>query len=160
VALVKRCFKCGTDKPLDQFYEHKMMGDGHLGKCKECTKQDVSKHRADNLDKVRAYDRRRAKLPERRAKSELVSKAWRARGPAARSAHSMVGHALRDGRLRRGKCEVCGSLRAHAHHDDYLKPLDVRWLCAEHHKAWHIKHGPGANPDAHVPDRRKFKKAA
>jgi hypothetical protein len=36
----KICFKCNTEKPLSDYYKHKKMGDGHLGKCKECTKKD------------------------------------------------------------------------------------------------------------------------
>jgi hypothetical protein len=39
---MKRCFKCGKLKPLDDFYKHMAMKDGHLGKCKTCTKLDVS----------------------------------------------------------------------------------------------------------------------
>lgn len=38
---VKICFKCNVEKPLSDYYVHKKMGDGHLNKCKECTKQDV-----------------------------------------------------------------------------------------------------------------------
>jgi len=36
----KICFKCNIEKPLDQYYKHRAMSDGHLGKCKECTKKD------------------------------------------------------------------------------------------------------------------------
>jgi len=37
---MKKCFKCGVEKPLEDFYKHKKMEDGHLGKCKTCTKND------------------------------------------------------------------------------------------------------------------------
>ncbi|UOF80573.1 putative hnhc nuclease [Caudoviricetes sp.] len=35
-------------------------------------------------------------------------------------------------------CEVCGTdNKVHRHHDDYSKPLQVRFLCPKHHKAIH-----------------------
>lgn len=44
------------------------------------------------------------------------------------------------GRIKRGECEVCGEKeRIHAHHPDYQKPLEIKWLCAKHHKEEHRK---------------------
>mgnify|MGYP003405701141 FL=1 len=36
----------------------------------------------------------------------------------------------------RQPCEQCGAERADRHHDDYDKPLDIRWIC----RACHIRH--------------------
>ena len=37
----KVCFKCNREKPLNDFYKHPMMEDGHLNKCKDCAKEDA-----------------------------------------------------------------------------------------------------------------------
>lgn len=53
--------------------------------------------------------------------------------------HLAVQRAKRDGILKPEPCESCGSEKASAHHDDYTKPLEVRWLCHKCHMAWHSK---------------------
>lgn len=134
---MKTCFKCGTEKPLVEFYKHKEMADGHLNKCKECAKADSMKHRIDNLDSVREYDRRRGKLSERIALNIQTTKAMRQK-PGYGHAHSAVSYAIRTGRIVKQPCQMCGTeIGIHAHHDDYTKPLDVMWLCVVHHKARH-----------------------
>lgn len=62
------------------------------------------------------------------------------------SVRGMVSVAIQRGRLQRQPCEECGNPKAEAHHDDYSKPLDVRWLCAVDHRAWHEAKGPGLIP--------------
>ena len=45
---------------------------------------------------------------------------------------------IRQGILIRCPCKVCGTEEdVQAHHDDYYKPLDVRWLCRFHHREHH-----------------------
>lgn len=46
--------------------------------------------------------------------------------------------AMKIGVLVKQPCEVCGEQVVDAHHDDYAKPLDVRWLCRTHHNEHHI----------------------
>lgn len=59
------------------------------------------------------------------------------RFPERIKAIEVVNNAVRDGRLVREACEVCGAQPAEAHHDDYSKPLHVRWLCPLCHKGLH-----------------------
>jgi hypothetical protein len=55
------------------------------------------------------------------------------------AAYSEVALARREGRLVSGPCEVCGSLKTVGHHDDYTKPLEIRWLCSRHHLKYHAE---------------------
>ena len=134
---VKTCFRCGAEKPLTDFYKHPMMADGHLGKCKNCARADVHENRVKRIEKYRAYDVERAKTAKRRALSRRIEAEYRARYPERKKANVAVNNAVRDGRLTKYPCQVCGRLDSHGHHDDYSKPLEVRWLCAVHHKQAH-----------------------
>ena len=135
----KKCFKCGEVKPLSEFYKHKMMADGHLNKCKDCARRDSKNHRMENIDEIRAYDRARG---NRQDKSYV--KEYRNKYPNKYKAHTLENNNVRAGNLVPLPCEICGG-GAVAHHDDYAKPLNVRWLCQSHHMQWHAEHGEGAN---------------
>lgn len=111
------------------------------GECRVCKQRVVSREwyrknagrgresarlsRERRADAVRAYDR------ERGYREYDVEKA---------RARRAVNHAVAAGRLERQSCERCGTTNAEAHHDDYTKPLDVRWLCRPHHMELHRRY--------------------
>ncbi len=152
---MKICFKCNKAKALSEFYRHPMMADGRLGKCKECTKRDVRKNYANNHEHYVAYDKARAMLPHRVQMREEYQATKAGKRAAARAhkkqielyphkykARVILGNAVRDGKVKKLPCEVCGSTRRiHGHHEDYSRPLDVVWLCSKHHKERHLKKG-------------------
>jgi hypothetical protein len=54
---MKECFKCNTIKPLSEFYKHKGMTDGYLGKCKVCTRRDSKANPKSRSDCEVGYDK-------------------------------------------------------------------------------------------------------
>lgn len=146
----KRCFKCGVTQPLDAFYKHSKMADGHLGKCKACTKIDsrasyyadpdaanerVRLRNANHPEKLKAYYQRpevKARKTETRARSAM-------RHPERRAAVYSVRLELMTGRMKAWPvCALpeCAS-KPEAHHPDYSRTLDVVWLCKHHHTQAH-----------------------
>lgn len=89
--------------------------------CMEC----YSKYRSEKMPKEEqpAYG---SGLPEKEREKRI-------------KARTIFHHYMRDNNLERQPCEICGEI-AEAHHDDYDKPLEVRWLCTKHHKEWHKQH--------------------
>ena len=134
----KKCCKCGEVKSLAQYYKHPSMADGHSGKCKECTKVDVKSNRLARLEQYAGYERMRLNRPERQEQIKRCAQNRKQNRPLRVRATYLTSNAIRDGRLVRQPCEVCGTTEnVQAHHDDYSKPLDVRWLCFVHHRQVH-----------------------
>lgn len=127
----KSCFKCGDVKALTEFYAHAGMSDGRLGKCKECCK-DYAALRRIRSERPREIDNRRYREGKKKPHSRAE---WAKRNPEKYKAQNAVNNAIRDGRLKRQPC-YCGA-KAHAHHTDYSKPLEVQWLCPKHHSREH-----------------------
>lgn len=153
---MKPCIKCKQVKPIEDFYAHPKMGDGHLNKCKTCCiefaaahveklKVDphwVAKERCRSRDKSKRYRIRGITF----ATSREVRKRWAARNERKRKAQHAANNAVRDGRLeRKYNCEKCGaSGDLEKHHEDYSKPLDVQWLCTKCHGE--TRHKPFGSP--------------
>lgn len=135
----KICFKCKKRKPITSFYKHSQMKDGVLGKCKKCTKKDVSDNYHANREYYAEYEKKRFQNPDRKAKALEYQKKRRAKNPGKYKAQTAVSNAVRDGRLLKEACENCGNIKSQAHHDDYRKPLEVRWLCRKCHLEHHGK---------------------
>jgi len=73
----------------------------------------------------------RCKSTLRRVKMNPVARAKEA-------TRALTRRAIKQGRLMKLPCEICKTdVDVQAHHDDYNKPLDVRWLCRKHHREHH-----------------------
>lgn len=132
--ILKRCSKCGAEKPLELFAPRKDRPDGRQYHCREC--QNAKARTEEGRAIKKRYDLKHG--------NEIKS-SWRDRNPKKRYAHEQVAYALRIGKIIKQVCEICGSEKSVAHHDDYDKPLEVRWLCQGHHKQWHSEHGEALN---------------
>lgn len=137
----KICRTCHKEKSIGEFYKHSEMADGHLNICKDCTKIRVTKHRNNNLDRIRKYDNGR---PRR----SYTTKKYKKDFPKRRDVHCKTDSALKRGMIKKqNQCEDCGTTKKRVvkHHDDYSQPFEVRWLCDVCHHKWHKANGAGVN---------------
>ena len=140
---MKLCSGCGLKKESCDFHNRAASKDGLSAKCRDCQRK---------YDKARLKEPKRMKARrdyQKTAKGKLAHgkacKKWVEKNQIKRAAHIIVGNALRDGKLVKAPCEICGEKNSHGHHDDYAQPLSVRWLCDFHHNEWHRENGEGAN---------------
>lgn len=148
----KVCSQCGETKPHRAYYHR---GGKPIAACKDCTKANRKEYVARNHEAVKADLRERhwadreknneksrayrdANLAEQQAKA-------RARYAANRDAllerhkrvYTLVKLAIKRGELVPEPCLFCDDIDVEAHHHDYDKPLDVTWLCVQHHRLAH-----------------------
>lgn len=171
---MKRCFKCGIEKELTEFYKHPAMADGTVNKCKECNKKDVVENRLDKLEYYKEFDRNRknyqernikqskrvrenyATDPEVRKKSLERTRKNRTDNPEKYKARGAVTNAVRLGNLVKPNCcEHCGTSekKIQGHHWSYLPEhwLDVIWLCTSCHGKEHKRLNElGRDPDKQI----------
>lgn len=143
----KRCRACDHYKPLEQFRRKSANPDGRQDYCKPCANAKLDAWRARTRDRRLAYNRDYYASEKGR---EVVRK-YQAKKPAKKVAQLALNRAIKAGvMVRPPTCEECSARRPEGHHDDYAKPLDVRWLCRNHHKAWHRQHGEAKSADLPV----------
>lgn len=141
------CRGCLQTKNLTDFYRHAQMGDEHLNYCRACVRARVSKHRAENLERIQAYDRGRGQLEHRktavaarapRYASAQAGSEWGKRNRQKTAAQVRLRRAVKKGIIAVQLRERCGyGIGVQAHHEDYSKPLDVIWLCTKRHGERH-----------------------
>jgi hypothetical protein len=113
---MKTCTKCGVEKPFGQFTRDKRGKNGLRSRCRTCDSARAAEWQAANRDRHNANTA--AYVQRHRLKD---------------NAKCAVYQAKKRGQLEQQPCEVCGSENSQAHHDDYTRRLDVRWLCPTHH---------------------------
>ncbi len=154
----KDCPECGQAKPLGGFGISKT---GRLGRkrlCKPCLARRERTWRKEHPERVRSWGRRwRAKniasisirkrkwRIENREKEREHNRRYRLKHPERAKARRAAQTAIRQGLLEIGPCENCGLEHVEglprrpieAHHEDYGRPLEVRWLCRACHTKTH-----------------------
>lgn len=135
----KHCFKCNITKPLTEFYRHNQMADGHLNKCKTCTKKDVRRRYYDPEVRpaIKAYEKARLQDPQRREKIAEYQRQRILRTPGKVRARKAISNGIRDKKIQREPCWVCGEEKSQAHHIDYRSKTAVVWVCFKHHREMH-----------------------
>lgn len=132
---LKICSKCSIVKIISDFWASERYSDGLNVQCISCKKAYYIENREDRISYSKNYQRKN------KEKTREIQDRWLSKNRNKQKIYRIVRDAIRKGILSKLCCEVCGNLKTHAHHDDYGRPLSVRWLCPYHHKLHHIKSG-------------------
>jgi len=157
--MTKCCTNCRMEKPLSDFPLWKRRGkEERSAQCYDCRRTYHRSERGSQLEKSRrsAYRSNNQNF----LAAEKRRRAKRARlHPEKERARVAVHHALATGKIVRPiTCERCGNSpaptkigasRIQAHHDDYSRPLDVKWLCVSCHNR---EHNPVLMRELDAPD--------
>ncbi len=97
------------------------------------TRANVDKlWRKRNPELVKKYKKKFSKTERGKASIAKESKKSQLKYPEKYNARQIITKALRTGQIIQQPCIICGAI-SQAHHEDYNKPLEVVWLCNDHH---------------------------
>jgi len=127
---------CGIEKPLEEsFYKSKGHASGYENRCKKCHAKQSRERRHENYDKE--AERKKSITRRKNGTTAKSYKIMTEKYPEKYRARYFLRNEVQAGRIIKGDCVVCGNKETHGHHDDYSKPLEVKWLCREHHMELH-----------------------
>lgn len=142
--MAKPCSACKIPKELSEFHKDKQRKDGLNPRCKACSKTrnaKLYKENKEHINKINAKYRKTKAGKEsfKKTKNKQIEKY-----PNADKARREFRVQVNNGNIRNpGYCSKCPSAKnIQGHHDDYSKPLDVRWLCIKCHRLWHKTNTP------------------
>lgn len=146
--MTRVCSRCKESKPIADFRLDKRKPFGCGYQCRPCFTTAVEPSSRAYVERNR--ERVKARYRARDARYRKTGVLLPPRDPKKLRARAAARNAAAAGRLVKPKnCDACGTVaRLHAHHDDYDKPLDVRWLCSICHGLVHrtallTARGPG-----------------
>ena len=148
----KHCPKCDLSKPLDAFRRSRDRGDGRDGYCKACRRRynvdnaatlsvSTKQYYQDNKMRERAKSKAFRQTEIGKISMRKSARLYRERYPERAVATIAISCAVRFGRLIKPElCTECQEAKPlDGHHNDYSKPLDVRWLCRQCHTDHHMQ---------------------
>jgi hypothetical protein len=133
--MTKQCTSCSRDLAQASFNIRRASADGLQPICRKC--QSFKDRRRAKRPEVKIRKRQNIVRffanPENSEKRAEYSQRHRTKYPLKNKTRHAVTNAVRDHKLTRQPCSVCGELNAHAHHIDYRKPFQITWFCRKHH---------------------------
>jgi hypothetical protein len=140
---MKKCSRCLKIKNFLSFNLDRRAKTGLSSWCKECIKL------FKNTNSFKEYEKNyvsseNSKISKRKYMQSDIGKLVRIKSQhkfkEKNSARMRVRYAVKTNRLIKPNiCDCCGKENKyiHGHHKNYLKPLDVVWLCPKCHKEEH-----------------------
>ena len=136
---MKKCRWCKKEKPYSDFFRDSSRSDGFQYLCKPCSYEQYRDKRKRNPSTYRKKDLAYYKKNFKKIKARR--EVYYRNNRHKILAQNAVKTALFKGEITRPENCACGNKKPQAHHDDYSKALEVRWLCRSCHMLWHKMNG-------------------
>lgn len=137
---MKKCLKCKVTKPFHEYHRNSRQKDGYHYYCKDCKKEFSKAEYERYKDRYARSVKNYRSTPKGKQVVRDIYRRMREKYPEKYKARTILNSSLRKGLISKPQhCSICRSeKKLSAHHNDYLKPLDVIWMCytchTKHHK--------------------------